>query len=124
MSLLPSLHVPRSAQYGSAHAGLIMTATPRRTLDTRALIAAVDRKRKRHKLTWRQAMVQITGSYSASLKTRMEAGQPISGDMLGAIMIWLGSTDMKPYLLPFTKNRFRVVSGGEAGRIPGQGRAG
>jgi len=101
-----------------------MTATPRRTLDTRALIAAVDRKRKRHGLSWRQAMTQITGSYSAGLKTRMEAGQPISGDMAGAILIWLGATDMKPYLLPFTKNRFRVISGGAADHTRGQGQAG
>lgn len=82
-----------------------MPQAGRRTIDSRALYDAIERKRSRLGLSWRTVGVQITGTHSPTLARRLQEGRPVSADMLGSILMWLDTYDIRPFLLAFRPGR-------------------
>lgn len=70
------------------------TAPP--TLDHQALDAAVDAERQRRGLSWRQAAAAI--GVSPSTFTRIRRGGLPDATALVRILLWLGQTDLGPYI--------------------------
>ncbi len=65
-------------------------------LDTEALYAAVDRQRRRQRLSWRNTALHV--GVSPSSFTKLGHGRPPDADRLLLILAWLGTTDLKPYI--------------------------
>lgn len=65
-------------------------------LDTEALYAAVDRQRRRQRLSWRTTAHHI--GVSPSLFTKLGHGGRPDADRLLLILAWLGTTDLKPFI--------------------------
>jgi hypothetical protein len=76
---------------------------PKRTIDTEALYEALDKKRLRYGLSWREAMRQATGHPDTALVRRLRNGEGISADALGRLLLWLGTLSVRPFLLPLTE---------------------
>lgn len=70
------------------------TAPP--TLDLPALHAAVDAERRRQGLTWRKAAA--AAGLPPSTFTRMGGGGLPAATALVRILLWLGQTDLAPYI--------------------------
>lgn len=82
--------------------------TPRRTIDTIALYDAIDTRRRLLGLTWETTVRQITGNPAPSrgLPARLRAGRPVSADVLGAILMWLGTDSVTPFLIATGPRRY------------------
>lgn len=71
---------------------------PRRVhLDTEALYVAVDRRRRRLRISRREVLRQI-GEKTPSALTRLGQGGQPSADLLVRLLDWLGETDLAPYV--------------------------
>ncbi|HEX8024726.1 MAG TPA: hypothetical protein VF484_00840 [Candidatus Limnocylindrales bacterium] len=81
----------------------------RHSLDVEALYVALDKVRRERHLLWRD--IAGAAGVSSSTFTRMGLyGQKPNSDGLVRILVWLGDTDVKPYIA------VRAVAGsGEAG---------
>lgn len=73
-----------------------MTAHARR-LDTEALYAVLDRRRRERRIPWRQVASEA-GLATVNLGTKLGRGSSLSADSLIALLLWLGDTDVKPYI--------------------------
>lgn len=65
-------------------------------LDPDALYVALDRRRRRHRLSWR-AVAGEAGVSPAAL-SRLSSGRRPDADTLVRLLAWLGSTDLAPYV--------------------------
>jgi hypothetical protein len=65
-------------------------------LNTEALYIALDRKRRAGRLHWANIATQ-TGT-SKSLYTRLGRGHRPDADTLIRLLLWLGNTDVAPYI--------------------------
>jgi hypothetical protein len=74
-----------------------MTAHQAGALDVEALYAAVDRRRRQRRISFREACGEAGIPSSATL-TRLGRGSQVSADNLVRLLLWLGETDIKPYL--------------------------
>ncbi len=70
-------------------------------LDTERLYAALDRERRRRRLT-RRALLREIGEHSPSALTRLGQGTQPSADLLVRYLHWLRTTDLGPFLAYLT----------------------
>lgn len=73
------------------------TATYR--FDSEALYLALDKARRVRRLSWR-AVLREAGVPGLGLITRLSREQPPDVHNLVRLLLWLGDTDIKPYLRP------------------------
>lgn len=66
------------------------------TIDHRALYAALSYQRGERRLTWRQMAEEMGIPHSAF--TRLAAGGLPAATALVRILLWLGQTDLAPYI--------------------------
>ena len=74
-------------------------------LDSEALYTAVDRKRRKLRISGREVCRQV-GERGPSALTRLGQGKQPSADLLVRLLHWLGTTDVGPFLVtldPTTK---------------------
>lgn len=64
--------------------------------DIEGFFTALDRKRRAERLRW-QDISEATGVPKSTF-TRMGYGQKPSADSLVRLLVWLGSTDLRPYV--------------------------
>jgi hypothetical protein len=68
------------------------------TFDMEALYVAIDRKRRAEHLSWRE-IGRAAGLHSSTAwMTRLARGHFLHLDTIAALLVWLGSTDLAPYL--------------------------
>ena len=65
-------------------------------LDPDALYVALDRKRRKSKMRWRDVAEQA--GVSPSTLTRIGQGRRPDADGLVCLLAWLGTTDLAPYI--------------------------
>jgi transcriptional regulator with XRE-family HTH domain len=70
-------------------------------IDVEALYIALDSRRRAAHLRWRDIATEI--GVSASTFSRMAYGALPSVDNLARMLVWLGDTDLKPYLTEETR---------------------
>lgn len=73
-------------------------------LDPEALYVAVDRRRRKLRISQREVLRQI-GEHTPSTLTRIGQGSHPSADLLVRLLHWLGETDLAPYLTPITEEQ-------------------
>lgn len=66
-------------------------------LDAQLLYLDLDEQRKRWGISWRE-LGRITGLPTSTF-TRMKAGHMCFAHSLAAILLWLGNTDLAPYIV-------------------------
>jgi hypothetical protein len=66
-------------------------------IDPEALYAALDRERRRRRLSRRELLRQV-GERGPSGMTRLGQGRLPSANGLARYLVWLGDTDLRPYL--------------------------
>ncbi len=66
-------------------------------LDTEALYTALDRQRRERRISFRQVLREA-GIPCASITTRLGRHHQVSAENLIRLLLWLGETDLKPYL--------------------------
>jgi hypothetical protein len=66
-------------------------------LDCDALYVALDRQRRARRMSWRAVLLDA-GVKGPSLATRLGQGFPPATDNLVRMLLWLGETDLKPYI--------------------------
>ena len=77
-----------------------MSAVPASILNTEALYVAVDRRRRERKLSHRKACADAGLPIgSRNLFTGLRRGDPPSLENFLRLLLWLGETDIRPYLL-------------------------
>jgi len=82
------------------YAGLPTPPAPRpRTVrfDAEKLYAAIDQRRRELRISGREVLRQV-GEYTPSSLTRIGHGQHPSADLLVRLLVWLGDTDLRPYI--------------------------
>lgn len=67
-------------------------------LDVEALYVALDRARRQRRVSWRQ-LCREAGIPGSSTTTRLGRGLAPSAENLARLLVWLGQTDLKPYLM-------------------------
>jgi transcriptional regulator with XRE-family HTH domain len=82
-------------------ADIPMPQTKPRTvrLDTEALYVAIDRRRRELRISQREVLRQV-GERTPSSLNRLGQGKHPSADLLVRFLVWLGTTDVAPYLSP------------------------
>ena len=70
---------------------------PRQQFDIEALYVAVDRARRERRLSWR-GVLRDAGIPGLGLITRLAHGKPPDVHNLVRLLVWLGNTDIKPYI--------------------------
>lgn len=68
-------------------------------LDPEKLYTALDRRRRELRITQRELLRQV-GERTPSSMTRIGQGTLPSADLLVRLLVWLGDTDVAPYLTP------------------------
>lgn len=66
-------------------------------LDTERLYGAIDRKRRVLRISQREVLRQM-GEFGPSALTRLGQGRQPSADLLIRMLVWLGATDLAPYI--------------------------
>lgn len=68
--------------------------------DTEALYTAVDRERRRRRLSWPKLAENagMTHDQGRAAFSRLGRGQLVSVPNLVLIMVWFGQTDLRPFL--------------------------
>lgn len=66
--------------------------------DPERLYAALDRRRRVLKISQREMMRQIGEPQSSALMRVGRGGSP-SVDLLARMLVWLGNTELRPYLV-------------------------
>jgi hypothetical protein len=66
-------------------------------LDPEKLYVAIDRRRRELRISRRELLRQI-GEHTPSSITRLGQGYMPSADLLARFLVWLGDTDLAPYL--------------------------
>jgi transcriptional regulator with XRE-family HTH domain len=61
-----------------------------------ALYVEIDRRRRRRRIRWRE--VATEAGVSASTLTRLGQGRRPDADGVVRLMIWLGTTDLAPFI--------------------------
>jgi hypothetical protein len=69
-----------------------------RAFDSAALYAALDRRRGELGVTWREVLRQ-SGVAAVGTITYLSQGRSLSADTLLRLLVWLGDTDVAPYVL-------------------------
>jgi hypothetical protein len=64
--------------------------------DSDALYIAIDRQRRQRRISFRQ--IAREAGLQPNTTTRLGQGRAISADVLIRLLIWLGETDLKPYI--------------------------
>ena len=68
--------------------------------DVEAFYTALDRRRRRRRLSWRQVVAEAgCRGVSASMMTRVGRGSPPSVANLVLLLHWLGDTDLGPFIV-------------------------
>jgi transcriptional regulator with XRE-family HTH domain len=65
-------------------------------LDCDALYVALDRQRRQRRIQWRQ--IAREAGVSPSTLTRVGQGRRPDADGLARLLVWLGSTDLAPFI--------------------------
>ncbi len=65
--------------------------------DGEALYVALDKARRSRRLQWRD--IGREASVSSSTFTRLGQGRHVSAQNLTRILLWLGTTDLAPYIV-------------------------
>lgn len=71
-------------------------------LDVEALYVALDQRRRAAHLRWRDIATEIGVSPSTFSRIGLESARP-DVDNLARMLVWLGDTDLKPYLTEETR---------------------
>ncbi len=66
-------------------------------LDHEALYLALDRQRRMHRLSWRR-VAEESGIGVINIGTRLGQGHSLSVETLIRLMLWLGVTDLGPFM--------------------------
>ncbi len=69
--------------------------------DREAFYHRLDRERRARRTSWR-AIGRETGIASATF-TQLGHGASLGADKIAALLVWLGDTDLKPYLTEETR---------------------
>jgi hypothetical protein len=67
--------------------------------DPEKLYVALDRRRRELRISRRELLRQV-GERTPSSITRLGQGNNPSADLLARFLVWLGDTDLAPYLSP------------------------
>ncbi len=67
--------------------------------DPEKLYVALDRRRRELRISNRELLRQV-GEHTPSSMTRLGQGHLPSTDLLARFLVWLGDTDIAPYLTP------------------------
>lgn len=70
---------------------------PMHHFDAEALYVAIDRERRARYLSWR-GVLREAGIPGVTLITRMAHGGAPDANNLVRLLLWLGNTDIKPYI--------------------------
>lgn len=68
-------------------------------LNCAALYLAMDAQRRDRKISWRAVTREMGMKNPASLIARLRHGSPPAVDNLVAMLEWLGTTDLQPFLV-------------------------
>jgi hypothetical protein len=69
------------------------------TLDVEALYVALDRKRRQLRISGAEVLRRVgIGTTSRSVWTRLAHGEGMSADNLIRFLLWLGETDVRPFV--------------------------
>ena len=82
--------------------------------DSEALYVALDRERRERRMSWR-AVLRAAGIPGLGLITRLGRGHAPDISNVARLLLWLGDTDLKPYLRPITASTPPQTDDGEAG---------
>jgi len=63
-----------------------------------ALYLALDKRRRERRITWRQIGREANLANQPSLMTHIARGARPSANNLVRLLLWLGETDLKPYI--------------------------
>lgn len=77
--------------------GTRVTVHDRSTFNPEALYVALDRARRERRTTWR-GITREAGIRSVNLGTSLGQGKHVSADVLCRLLLWLGTTDLAPYI--------------------------
>lgn len=63
-----------------------------------ALYVVLDRKRRAQRISWRKLLDQAGIANNNGVITRLARGQQMSTVTLAPLLVWLGDTDVGPYI--------------------------
>lgn len=75
-----------------------------RRFDSEALYVALDKHRRELRISGRELLRQA-GIHTPSTLTRLGRGDSLSADTLAALLVWLGKTDVAPYIITRKRRR-------------------
>jgi hypothetical protein len=67
-------------------------------LNSEALYLALDQKRRREGLSWRDVVTVIGLAPAYPLGTHLGQGGGLAADTFLRLLLWLGETDIRPYV--------------------------